>query len=400
MVQTSRRSCTIRLILEPGDSLRAIHARARHGGPTVRSAAGTGAGGPLRPGHPHARRGGRARLRGGRHTAGRCDPVHGGAVRSSSGPHAPHALRGELGGSTARRPRHRVARAHGASRRGEGGDRTARRPARALRHRGRGAAGRTSGRHSAHARGPRQRDQFERRRHGRGLSPARGNRRRRCRPDSVRVAGPHRPHGEPRRAEPLRIPERDRAGPVAGRSRRVRRTRRALAGRAREPLPVRPQPGPLHAEPARDAREGGRVSRIPAPDRGGSARDGRGCHLLLPAHRAALQPVVRGGTDRAHGRVRRGDRGAVRLARLRVLQPGRLRPLLSRLRRHVADGTRRARHDVRAGERPRAQAEAVGRGPAHLRRRGAAPLHGRTGDGPHGSASPRGDPARLSRVPA
>ena len=58
--------------------------------------------------------------------------------------------------------------------------------------------------------------------------------------------------------------------------------------------------------------------------------------------------------DCAHGRVRGGDRGTVRFARLRVLQPGRLRPLLSRLRRHVADGTRRARHDLRAGERPSA----------------------------------------------
>ena len=44
--------------------------------------------------------------------------------------------------------------------------------------------------------------------------------------------------------------------------------------------------------------------------------------------------------------------------------------------------------------------QAVGRGSAHLRRRGAAPLHGGAGNGPHGSASPRGDPARLPRVPA
>ena len=215
-----------------GRCSRAIHARARHDHPSARSSPGTRAGGQLRPGHPHARRGGGTRLRGGRHAAGRRDPVHGSAVRSGAGPHAPRALRGELGRPSTRRPRHRIAGPYGASGRGEGGNRTARRPARAHGSRGRGVAGRTPGRHRAHARGPRQRDQFERRRHGGGLSSARGHGRRGRGPDPVRVAGPHRPHGEPGRTQPLRVPERDRAGPVAGRGRGLRRTRRALAGRA------------------------------------------------------------------------------------------------------------------------------------------------------------------------
>ena len=339
---------------------RAFHARARRRAAGARPGAGTRTRNALRPRHPHARRGGGTRLPRGRHAARRRDPLHGGARRRGPRPDASHAVRGELGGPAARRPRHRLAGAHGAARRGEGGDRAARRPARPLRCGGRGVVGRTPGRHRPHARDPRRRDQFQRRRDGRGLPSARGDRGSRRRPHPLGVARPHRPHGEPGRAEPLRVPELGRGGALAGRGPDLRRARPAVAGRPREPLPVRPQPGPVHPEPGRNAGEGGHFPRVPSPHRGGPARDGRGRDLLLPPHRAALQPLVRGAAGRAHGRVRRGDRGALRRTRVRVLQPGRVRPLLSRLRGHVADGARGAGDDVRAGGRRGTPAAAIG----------------------------------------
>ncbi len=239
---------------------------------------------PLRHRRPHPRAGRGARVPGADHHTGADRPLLRGTPRGGARAHAPDPLRHELGGTPAGGDGHRLGRADREPGRDPVGPGPPGRPSRAVRRRRRSAGGGAAGGDDDPPRHPRQRDQLERRGDGRGLPPAGGPGRRRRGPRPAREPGPHRSDGEPGRTQPLRLPEQDRGGPLAGRRHVVGRARRAVAGRARQPLPLRPQPRPLHPEPAGDAGKGGGDAGVPSADRGGPPRDERQLHVLLPPH--------------------------------------------------------------------------------------------------------------------
>ena len=96
--------------------------------------------------------------------------------------------------------------------------------------------------------------------------------------------------------------------------------------------------------------------------------------LLLPASGASVQPALQRGPDRHARRLWAYERKVVRHLRLRVLHPGRLRRVLSRLWRFVARFPGRCGHDVRGRIAPGARGGAPQWRDHHLRRCRAAPL--------------------------
>ena len=259
---------------------------------------------------------------------------------------------------------------------------------------------RAAGRDLAHPRRPRQRDLVVGRRARRGLSPARRAGRRRGRHDPPRVHRPHRPPREPRRPRAVPGPEpprpRRRAGPRAG----VRGARRALAGRPREPLPVRHEPRLVRAVPAGDAwgASASTSSGIPhvvvdLHEMGGEST----YYFAPPAEPENPHITVRQRALVRH--LRQGERGALRRARFRVLREGGLRLLLPRLRRELADLPGRGGDDLRAGLGARPRVPANRRHAADLPAGHRPALHRRHHHRGHRGPEPRAAAARLPRLP-
>ena len=198
----------------------------------------------------------------------------------------------------------------------------------------------------------------------------------------------HRSDAEPGRPGALHRQQPARRGVVAGFEPAGRRTRRAVAGRPLEPLPVRHEPRLVLAVAAGNARPDRRDAGLVPARRRRPARDGRRLELLLRAAGAPDQPARHAGADRVVRSVRAGERGEVRRARLRLLRARELRRVLSGLRRIVADLPRGDRHDLRAGVAPRPPVEAERRRSAVVSRRHRPPLHRRVDDRRDGRTAP------------
>ena len=251
----------------------------------------------------------------------------------------------------------------------------------------------------ADARRPRQRDLVVGCRTGRGLPPAGRSRRRDGRHDPSRVDRAHRPAREPGRPLALPLPEQAGTRGHPGWRAPERGTRRAVAGRAFEPLSVRHEPRLVRADAARDAWPAdGRARLLPARRRG-PARDGRRLVVLLRAAGRSAQPVHHARPDPLARDLRPRQRRALRRSRLRVLHPRGIRLLLSRVRRVVAHLQRRHRHDVRAGVGTRPGLHPRRRHHSHLSPGRRASLQRRHHDGLHRRRQSGAPVARLPRVP-
>ena len=171
-----------------------------------------------------------------------------GARGGGARPRARRRVRAERGGPAPARAGPGQPGAPRAARRRPEAAARARRPARAVARRGRPPRARAPGRRVAPPRRPRQRDLVLRRgARARPPPPRRGGRPRR-RPRAARDDRAHRSAPEPGR--PRALPGLERPGP-RGPSRpraRLRRARRAVAGRPREPLPLRHEPRLVRAD--------------------------------------------------------------------------------------------------------------------------------------------------------
>ena len=121
----------------------------------------------------------------------------------------------------------------------------------------------------------------------------------------------------------------------------IGRTRRAVAGRSGQPLPVRHEPRLLRAVAARDPGARARHARlVPAGGRR-PARNGWELVVLLRPAGGSDQPADDRIAAEVAGDVRPRQRGGIRPPRLRVFRPRGLRRVLPRLRGFMARLSRR-----------------------------------------------------------
>ena len=261
-----------------------------------------------------------------------------GPGQGGAGADAPLRVRRTWEGRPLARAGHGRRRADGSSRRGQGGPRQAGRPARPVGGRG-GQARRASCRpstwlvHGVHGNEISSCDAALALAYH--LLAAQGDPE--VEADPPRVHRPHRSQREPGRARAIPGFVPIRPGRGAGRRAGVARARRALAGRPRQPLPLRHEPRLVRPLPAGDPGPGAGVPRVVSrrwwrtSTRWAATRP-----TSSPRPREPLNPQLTPAQKGWLGGDRQGHRGPVRCARVRLLRPRGLRLLLPRLRRELA----------------------------------------------------------------
>jgi hypothetical protein len=163
------------------------------------------------------------------------------------------------------------------------------------------------------------------------------------------AGGHHRSRRQPGRARPLRavVPLGARRG--AQPQRRLARAPRAVAGRALQPLPLRPEPRLVVGDAGGDAGAAGHLVPLQPAGARRLPRDVLQLVVLLLPGGGAHQPHLPAAHPGVGQALRAGERAHLRRAGLGLLHGRGVRPLLPRLRRLVAVAHRRGGDDVRAG---------------------------------------------------